>query len=217
MKFSAGWGESGGGLALRATASEYDAIPLIGEIKVNAVPWTRHPDRVAVALCLMFGDDSAGAFEVPDPGCSPHVAAAIEDFLAPSVCKVFPINLTPSRIVHGETQLNLYAGGSLDSSFSSTVGRRDGCEVINLRLSNEGVGAFMDGTEFIVSTNAILANADDSRPLYGLLPALGVAVLFCEDLYAGSISARLPVQGADRISEKVVSLLDSVGIKVVWC
>lgn len=216
MKFIVEGSPHGAGLNFRAVPGEYDAVPLMDTITVDAVPWTRHPDRMAVALCLIFGDSISGAFEISAPGCSPPVAAAIENFFSPTFCKVFPVNLVPSRIVLGDTRINMLAEASTLPSELTGKLRPESMEVIDVRMGQEGIGAFANGSEFTIATNAMLAADGKGGALGRILPALGVATAFAEDLLAGSIAVPIREPVDNRDGERIGRLLDSVGLEVVW-
>ena len=201
------------GMALHAEPGLYDAVPLTAEVWVDAIPWVQHPDRTAVALCLIFYASSAGTFELPGVGCSSQVASAIEGFFEPTECRVFPINLEPSRIVGGEVSLNL--------SFCSKTEKRRvqkpaGREVVEMRLMGEGVGGFASGSEFTVATNALLAASNEDRPMHRLLPGLGVAVLFCEDLFVEEVRLPFDANEDPELARRLQVLLDSVGLRIAW-
>lgn len=203
-----------GHLTAEAVPGEYDAVPLLDCIRVDATAWTLHPDRAAAALCLLFHDSVSGGFHLPEPGCSPQTAAAIGNFFLPTACNVFPVNYVPSRIVGGEVEVSIIAG---------EVGlSRVGDQGVSIRLEGDGVGAMASWDGLSVSTNALLARSEGATRLRSALPAIGIGLLFCEDLFAGRINLPRSLVATDdraehELAEKLRRLLDSVGLRLSWC
>ena len=202
-----------GYLTAEAVPGEYDALPLLDSIRVDATTWTMHPDRAAAALCLLFHDSVSGGFHLPEPGCSPQTATAIANFFRPTACNVFPVNYVPSRIIGGEVDMAIIA---------SEVGlSRVGGQGVSIRLEGDGIGAMASWEGLSISTNALLACREDATPLRAALPAIGVALLFCEDLFVGRINLPRSLIAVDdraehELAEKIRQLLDSVGLRLSW-
>lgn len=217
MKFRIANQDEDSAVVLYSEPGAYDAVPVLQEVVIDAVPWRQHPDRMAVALCLIYGASTAGVFELPMPGCSEQVASAIEDFLSPTACTVFPVNLIPSRIVRGNVVLDLFWGESEGISLGSrTVVSRDGRTT--MRILDQSVGSFASEREFTVATNALLINArGEPNQLSTALPALGIAVLFGEDLFIDQICVpNVDPNTPDEMKRKVGRLLDAVGLRLSW-
>jgi hypothetical protein len=177
-------------------------------VTIEAMPWSQHPDRAAVAYCLMYSSSVAGGFQLGEAGCSPHVADAIAAFFAPTNVRVFPISFTPSRIVGGDTvlEIDLQGGGA----------NKPGPGGALISFVHGGVGSIATMEGLVVATNAGLLANESGSALERILPLLGVAVLFCEDLFVGAI--RLPcslVSGEDaKLLERLRQLLDAVGLRI---
>jgi hypothetical protein len=207
---------SGREFVIEAKTGEYDACPLISEVSIGAVPKTMHPDRVAVALCLMFNHAVSGTFSVPVPGCSPNVARAIEDFLAPVQVSVFPVNCAPSKTITGMEELVISCPGM---GIEPDAGDSD--FVLEIYGSDALVGMSASATRCSLQTNALLLAIQSRSALQRILPVLGVAMLFCEDLLIGKI--RIPVPFGrfesgleEELAERLHRLLDSTGMKLYW-
>lgn len=90
-----------------------------------------------------------------------------------------------------------------------------------VRLMDEGIGMAACPGEFTISTNVLLLGSDEASPLRRALLGLGVALLFCEDLFVGRVNlAKTLLAGADPteriLAEKTRRLLDSVGLRLRW-
>lgn len=209
MRFAHKSDSGGRSISLTATPGEYDAIPTIGAARIDAVPLNLHPDRAAVAYCLLYAGSVSGNFELPDNGCSPNVAAAISSFFEPGSIHVFPVNLTPSRITIGDAEVEVDMHGTGDAR-KRMPGR------IFLSVVDEGVGGLATMEGMVVSSNASLLADASGTPLERALPILGVTTLFCEDLLCGSIVLPESLLSAmDRtLVRKIRRLLDSVGLRI---
>ena len=202
--------------SLGALPGPYDAVPLLGDIRVDATSQALHPDRAAAALCLLFHDSVSGGFELDEPGCSPHTAAAIEGFFRPTNCNVFPVDYKPSRVVVGDAELSIVAPGAglPDIKLDEPTG-------VCIRLEGEVVGMIASWDGITVSTNAMLMRRENASRLQAVLPAVGIALLFCEDLLVGRINLPRSLIAVDarsehELAEKVRRLLDSVGLRLRW-
>jgi hypothetical protein len=191
---------------------------MLAEVMVSTVPWSVHPDRLAAACCLLF-NESAASFQLPGEGCAPHVAAAIEAFFEPTMVNVYPINYNPSRIVGGEVELNL----AVDAMGLAPLEMTTSGEHVLLRLTEESIGMMATSSELWVTTNAALLSTDSVSHLRRLLPALGIALLYCEDFFVGNLILPESMVNSDTeskvengLEEKLRRLLDSIGLRLCW-
>jgi hypothetical protein len=190
--------------ALVATPGEYDGLPLLTHVDVSALPLTVHPDRAAIAAALLFRSSVAGAFAMP-PGCSPVVASAIRAWFAPVDVQVMSVEFKPSRITGGDATLHVLAEGINDGAVTRTSEN----DVI-VRVLREGAGFVATRRELSLVSNGALLAGRALDPLERALPAVAVALLFAEDLFAHRIA--LPGIGAGSLQERLRALLDAAAL-----
>ena len=214
MEFTLGKTPSGRELLIEAQPGEYDAQPLLERIQIDAVPLSLHPDRLATALCLLFGRGASGSFTLPAPGCAQNVALAIERFNAPTRVGVAPVNLVPNRVGLGGEVLRLACP-------ELGLPETPGSEGMLLSVQGPGklIGMMATLRSLTVGTNALVLGAPARSALERILPALGIAVLFCEDLQASSILLPRSIAGGGdgndaSLLESVRQLLDASGLKI---
>lgn len=194
---------------LRAEPGEYDGLPLFPAIQIAATPINVHPDRAAVAAALLFRHSIAGVFAM-QPGCSPLACAAIRSWFAPTDVQVLTVDLTPSRIVSGSAQLHVLAQGVNDGAETSAGGND-----VRFRVLSEGASFLATPSEFAVVSNAGLVPDPGDSPLARAIPAVGVAVLFAEDLFANRITLPgidLETEADRDLSGRLRALLESAAL-----
>jgi len=213
MEFNITQDAAEGTLKLVALPGDYDAIPVVSEVDISAVPLNQHPDRLAVALCLLFGNSISGVFKMPGNGCSPHVASAIQRFLEPVAVHVFPVNTVPQRNAVGERD------GQLDVGVTASRGGAEKCAcAIRIGNMDQLVGSMASSDEISVSSNAGMLTIGEPSLLRKALPKIGVAVLFCEDLMIGRVllPKEMVQQAGGEEAERLRRLLDSCALCLAW-
>jgi len=198
------------GTTVRAEAGQYDGHPLFPSVTVSGAPFSLHPDREAVAAGLIFHESVAGALTL-GRGCSPLMASALRKFFEPIDLHVLSIDFEPSRINMGDSTLHVVVEGVNERSSPRT----DGNDVVFV-VKKEGAGMLATSREVGVVSNAVLVPAPGDVPIKRMLPALGVAVLFAEDLFVSRVS--LPGLEDAVFTEhwrRLGSLLDAAGLKLV--
>ena len=195
---------------LTAQPGRYDGYPLFPSLHVSARPFTVHPDREALAAGLTFHHSVAGSLKL-GRGCSPQLGSALRAFFAPIDVHVLSLDFEPSRIVGGTTTLHLLAEGVNEEAAPHAHGND-----VTFKVSREGAGSVATAREMGVVSNAALLPFAEEPPLRRIMPALGVAVLFAEDLFAGNI-AFPGLEGLAGSSDwaRLSTLLDAAGLKLV--
>jgi hypothetical protein len=191
--------------ALLARTGAYDGRPRIPEVGLSALPFTVHPDRAAVAAALLHRRSVAGAFSI-DPGCSPVVASAIRSWFAPVDVQVLAVEFTPSRIPGGKATLHVLAEGVNDGATTAPGGH----DVI-VRVLREGVGSVVTPGELSFVSNAALLAPHAGTAWERALPAVAVALLFAEDLFADRIAVP-GIADDPALWPRVRTLLDAAGL-----
>jgi len=197
-------------VTVTAEPGEYDGRVLFPSIHISALPLSLHADRAAVAASLLFHDRIAGALRF-DKNCSPQVASALRNFFAPVDVHVLSVDFAPSRTGGGEGTLFVVAEGVNDGVLVAP----DGNDVL-FRVVKEGAGFLATRNSFTVVSNAAVTPSSKQPPLARILPSLGVAVLFAEDLFAG----RIIMPGVDGVSDasswaRLRMLLDAAGLQLL--
>ena len=199
---------------MSARPEHYDGYPVFDSVLVSGSPFNVHPDRAAVALALIFSQTVAGSLKLPY-GCSPHVASALRTFFEPVDVHILSIDFEPSRMPAGDpdTTLHLLAEG-VNDHVTGDWGRSG----IVCRVRAEGAGFFAAAHELSVVTNAALIPTPYDPPLVRILPALGVALLFAEDVFAGTVALPGLDAAAESDPEEWVRLsrvLDAASLRLV--
>jgi hypothetical protein len=195
---------------ITADPGQYDGRPLFPAIRVSGMPLKVHPDREAVAAGLILRHSIAGSLNL-ERGCSPQVGSALRRFFAPEDLHVLSIDFEPSRIGTGDATLHVVADDVNDDPALVVRGND-----VMFRVLKEGAGFLATRHEYHVVSNAQLISDPKESPFEQVMPALGIAVLFAEDLFASKIC--LPRVNHDvqpELSNAVRTLLDAVGLKLL--
>lgn len=149
--------------------TEYDAFPPAAEFTADHAPHVIHPDRRAVALALLFSPWAGD--EMTFPGrIGPNTAHEIRKFTENASSSIGPIEYYPKGLPIG--------------AFSGTVANQlDGLADVKKHAiydlpNHEFNGALRTMKSLAIGTNSFMFKRHESD----IVPALGVGVLFAEDL-----------------------------------
>jgi hypothetical protein len=198
--------------SITAVPGEYDATPTLNEVCVSAMPLVVSPDRAAVAAVLCFANFIAGSFAMAR-GCSPQVSNAIRRWFAPADMHVLNVDFEPTAHKDGDAAVHVVAEGI---NTRGDEARLTGGNDVVFRIVNEGTGSVATRHEIGLASNAWLLADPSGSTVERILPGVGIAVMFAEDLFANAISipgADLEVEAA--LWTKLQSLLDSTGLGLV--
>jgi hypothetical protein len=195
---------------IAAEPGEYDGYPMVREARVSGMPLSVSPDRAAIGAVLCFSASISGSFAM-DRGCSPQVSNAIRRWFDPADLHVMNIDFEPAARIEGDVVIRILAEGAND-----TASRAEGApgEPV-IHVAREGTGCLATADHLAVVSNAWLLAAPTGTLLERMIPAVGIAVLFAEDLLAGTIA--IPGVSADRsqpLWSKLETLLDATGLSL---
>lgn len=149
--------------------SEYDAFPPAEFFTADHAPTSINSDRRAVALALLFAPWMGD--EMIAPGrIGPNTAHEIREFTNSTTNHIGPIEYYPKGLPIGGSQGALFNELSEGMDFSSRA-------IFDLP-SHEFNGALRSMKALAVGTNSFMFKRHERD----ILPSIGVAVLFAEDL-----------------------------------
>lgn len=156
--------------------SEYDAFLPAADFALDRGPTNKNPDRLAVAITLLFGRWSANEFVLPQK-VGPNTAFEIKQFLGATMVEVRPIEYYPKPLVIGVRDCKLLADGDSPENISNDD------VYIRVLQSDKYNGCIQSFQGLDVASNGFLfkKSAND------LIPDLATAVLFAEDLAVDNI------------------------------
>lgn len=173
-----------GHIGFKATPGDYDGIPRLESLWLDAAPKTRHPDREAVAAFLVFGSYMGGLTQMPHK-FSPAVEVVMRD-LAGEVSAAFaPVEYYPKALPAGGRTLHLSWTGDSTGAHEPINSEADSFLVIDRSDSASGSMRWINGLR--VASNAWLHSRPELGELKGIYPFIATAVLYAEDLGADTI------------------------------
>lgn len=190
----------GGAVSLVARVQEYDAIPPIDSLKIDALPSRRHPDREVLASYLAFGRWTSGDLVVPD-GPSPLVAEAIEQDASPMRVRPREVTYAARSLPHGRYRVSV-----VDYLPSTQSPDRQLAVVPNVLAR----GVFETARQFIVPSNAFALGEEPASRLRSLL---AVAVLFAADIDADALCVKIDGVSPEDVA-RLVALLQCVNLEL---
>lgn len=196
---------------IAAEPGEYDGFSMVKEVRVSGMPLSVSPDRAAIASVLCFSNSISGSFAM-DRGCSPQVGNAIRRWFDPADMHVMNIDFEPVARIEGNVVVKVIAEGANDRLPDED--ETSGDESV-LHIAKEGTGCSATAQRLDLASNAWLLTASNGTLLERMVPAVGVAVLFAEDLLAGTIS--VPGVSAEQMEplwSRLEALLDATGLRL---
>lgn len=158
---------------IEAERSEYDALPSSSTLFFDAEPASLNPDVEAIALTLLFGRYSGGEMRFTRK-VSPATAVAIQRYLQ-------PVRVFPEPIEYAPRGLPTHLG-NIEVWEHTEVAPAEN-QFISMR-SDAANGALNLHSVLAISNNSFLFKQNVSDHL----PALASALLFADDLAAGTFS-----------------------------
>lgn len=195
--------EAGTTPSLSAHPDEYDAIPSLRALLMDALPAERHPDREALAAYLSFGRWISGDLVLPK-SLSPLTAEAIEVDARPVRARPREVAYTPQRLPRGRLKVMVRFGLPAELPVEPTL-------AIVPNVVAQGV--FRTGQLLVVPSNAFALDRARAEPAESVRARLAVAVLFAADIDADILKVDgegLPSDEARRL----VSLLRCVNLEL---
>lgn len=149
--------------------TEYDAFPPAELFTADHAPRSMNPDRRAVALALIFAPWVGDEMSVPGR-IGPNTAHEIREYTNSTTNHIGPIEYYPKGLPIGVSQGALFNELGEDVDFKSRA-------LYDLP-SHEFNGALRSLNSLAVGTNSFMFKRHEND----LVPSIGAAVLFAEDL-----------------------------------
>lgn len=185
----------------------WDGSPLVDTFQVDAVPQTVHPDRLAVAITLLFGQFCGGVIAFPNP-VNIVTASAIQDYSKPARVFIPDIDEGPKPIPGGGSTLNISSGPQWALHPSAYGQHESGLHVLP---RSEFIGSLTSIREVVMASNSILHSCACCGGLSG---ALAAGVIFAQDFGASNLKLS-DLQFSSTHLERIENLLISVGLHIV--
>lgn len=189
--------------SITASPGSYDA-PVLRPVRLYGCPLTFNSDRLYVASALLFGEEISGSLAVKEHLCSRHVGIQIARYFSP--VDVFVENQTlDARAIPGGQYEFAIALSTFDQEFGADCDSSQGN--VRFRLVTEGVGAIFSEHEISIGTNVTSSDEMNSDMIGVLVKAIGLSILFAQDLHISAICVKLP-EGADPADERLARVSD---------
>jgi hypothetical protein len=177
----------GGSLTYTAVPERYDGVPPVRHFLLDHGPLSINQEREAVACYLLFGRWTGGALKLPQP-LGPATATAIERAAEPVPVRPETVAYDPLVLAMGEGTMQVHTGPPGPAS--------RGAHLWVLR-SDEWSGSLRAPRGIAVACNYFAFRSD--RDPASVRALLATALLFAEDLHAGSVT--LPAQAGDDLAD----------------
>lgn len=185
-----------GQVGFRVELHEYDAVPPVDALLMDATPSSTNMEREAVAAYLAFGHWVSGDLQLPH-GLGPATARAIEEDLSLVSVHPSPVEYYPKPLEIGVREVVV----GFDESFISRPWS------ITALPSSEWSGALRGLRSLVVPNNAFALDAAASGSFTAFRARLAVAVLFAGDLSADVLVVHPPDVVPDQEKERIRKLL----------
>lgn len=188
---------------LEFAPQDYDAWPILREVRFDQAPQTLHPERVLVASYLIGHPWTSGTIQA-GPWITPMVSQAIQNAAEPHWMSPTGLTLYAKPVAQGIRS----ARASLE-----TPEQEEDCDAelsLHFVRSDRYFGAHWNGRSVVIPSNVwLFANGDESPERTAEL-VLGAALLFSEDYSIRTFQ----IDQALKNTEWLRRLVGSVGIKL---
>ncbi|WP_282852882.1 hypothetical protein [Gulosibacter sediminis] len=207
MKLS--WADAGlnGRYYFEAQPGEYDGVPPIGQLLVDRDALFLKNDVINLASFLVFAPFVSGELILPRK-VSAELAEAMQDYLAPAWCGIFPLDLNPTEAPQGDGMALLNIPGHETTKLPNQWGMPRNVSLTVLD-SAEWSGSILATDEIRVASNAPVFSKFVPQQ-EALSPYISVALLFMEAFRCNTLVIPDSIEIDDVQWDRLSRLMDTV-------